>query len=131
MTHDPHAMIDALKGRAWEIAHTVRHEVNAAAPYAEIGLAFGRPTWFFHDRVVSLVALGDRCKLYFWQGAALETRLGQRLSGGGSEIRYIALESIFDVDSRVKGLIAEAFQHQIETVAAADHAPQRKAPLHA
>ncbi|MEO1657481.1 MAG: hypothetical protein AAFR65_07145 [Pseudomonadota bacterium] len=131
MTNDPHALIDALEGRAWEIAHTVRHEVKAAAPYAEIGLAFGRPTWFLHERVISLVALGDRCKLYFWQGAALERRAGERMSGGGSEIRYVVLESIFDVDARVKRLIGEAFQLQIEAIAAADRAAQRKAPLHA
>ena len=122
-------MIDALEGRAWEIAHTVRHEVKAAAPYAEIGLAFGRPTWFLHDRVISLVALGHRCKLYFWQGAALEKRLGRRLAGGGSEIRYVVLESIFDVDDRVKELIEAAFQLQIERLAVAEVPSRRKAPL--
>ncbi|MEM9286226.1 MAG: hypothetical protein AAGA39_10100 [Pseudomonadota bacterium] len=131
MTQDPHALIDALEGRAWEIAHTIRHEVKAAAPYAEAGIAFGRPTWFLHDRVVSIVALGDRCKLYFWQGAALEKRLGERMRGGGSEIRYLVLESIFDVDDRVKRVLAEAFQLQIEALASADKVSQRKAPLHA
>ncbi|MEM6912744.1 MAG: hypothetical protein AAF511_02065 [Pseudomonadota bacterium] len=129
MTSEPHAMIDALEGRAWEIAHTIRHEVMAAAPYAEIGLAFGRPTWFLHDRVVSLVALGDRCKLYFWQGAAVEQRLGARMSGGGSEIRYVTLESIFDVDERIKCMIHEAFQFQIETISVADRIAKRKAVL--
>ncbi|MEO1041949.1 MAG: hypothetical protein AAFX52_06630 [Pseudomonadota bacterium] len=122
-------MIDALEGRAWEIAHTIRHEVRTAAPYAEIGLAFGRPTWFLHDRVVSLVALGDRCKLYFWQGAAVEQRLGARMRGGGSEIRYVVLESIFDVDERVKLMIQDAFQFQIETLSVADSSTKRNAAL--
>ncbi|MEM9810663.1 MAG: DUF1801 domain-containing protein [Pseudomonadota bacterium] len=129
MTYDVDTALDELEGRAWEIAQTVRRGIKAAAPYAEAGFAFGHPTWFLHSRVLSLVPMGKRCKLYFWDGAAVERHVGMRMQGGGSEIRYIVLESMLDVNAEVLDLISAAFQVQIERLAASESRVPRKASL--
>jgi hypothetical protein len=130
MTNEAQLLIDGLTGRAWEIAATVQREIEAAAPYAELDLALGVPTWSFHERVVSLLPFTAHCSLHFWRGDQLERLVPGRLSGNApGPIRILELRSMTEVDEGVRALLRGAFRRQIETVAEADLGRSRNAAL--
>lgn len=130
MTDACEQLIDSLPMPSRLIADTVRREVLAAAPYAELGVALGVPTWFHGDRVLSLLPFTTRCSLHFWDGAALDERLPGRLRGSPSgPIRYLDLRSMLDVDSEVRLLIRSAFAHRLEVEADRELGLPRKATL--
>lgn len=113
----------ALEGRAWAIADAVRREVENAAPYAEFGLSLGVPTWFLHERVLSLTPFTESCMLQFWHGDALAEVLPFVLKPTRSApMRSLRLRSLLDVDATVAELIAEAFALQIRRLASDDAA---------
>jgi hypothetical protein len=128
MTIEPGDIIEGLDGRTWEIARTVKREIEKAAPYAELGIALGVPTWYHFDRVVSLIPFPNSCNLHFWRGDDLAGILPGRLNAtSASPIRYLELESMLDVDGGVKLLIAEAFKLQLRVIAEEDSGSRKKA----
>ena len=123
-------VLSCLVGRPREIAETIRREVLAAAPYAEMGISLGVPTWSFHDRVVSLIPFPRKCNLHFWDGDALADVVPGKLQGTGSgTIRFLELHSMLDVDSDVKLLLREAFAHKVTLFAQKDGILANKAVL--
>jgi hypothetical protein len=130
MTLSSEAYIDTLPLPARLIADTVRREIEAAAPYAEFGMALGTPTWSHGARVVSVLPFRRRCTLHFWAGEQLDGRVPIRLRGGlNGPVRYLELRSILDVNSDVKSLISAAFAHQLERLAEEDLGLHGKAAL--
>ncbi|MEE4212122.1 MAG: hypothetical protein V2I43_22985 [Parvularcula sp.] len=124
----PQQLIDGLEGRPWEIARTVKREIEKAAPYAELGIALGVPTWYHFDRVISLIPFPNSCNLHFWRGDDLDTMLPGRLQSTRSHpIRFIELHSMLDMDEGVKFLICEAFKLQLRVIAAEDRAASKEA----
>jgi len=109
------SLLRGLDGRTGDIARTVEREIATIAPYAELGLALGVPTWHLHDRVVSLLPLPNRCQLHFWQGEELQSMFPATLTGPTSgPIRYLRLESMFDVNDAVCQVLERAFSLKIE-----------------
>lgn len=107
-------LLRELEGRTGDIARTVEREVKDIAPYAELRLALGVPTWHLHDRVVSLLPLPHRCQLHFWDGEALEAMFPDRLAAPShGPIRYLRLDSMFDVDEGVRDILRAAFSLKI------------------
>ncbi|MEM1380926.1 MAG: hypothetical protein AAGH41_09915 [Pseudomonadota bacterium] len=120
-------LLSSLDGRTGEIARTVEREIQAIAPYAELGLAMGVPTWHLHDRVVSLIPLATRCQLHFWQGDQLALQFpGILQATKAGPMRFIQLSSMLDVNAQVKEVIAAAFSLQIAALAREDHTSVRK-----
>ncbi|NRA31524.1 MAG: hypothetical protein HRU11_14835 [Parvularculaceae bacterium] len=114
-------LLNKLEGRTGDIARTVEREIKDIAPYAELGLAMGVPTWHLHDRVVSLLPLPNRCQLHFWDGEALEALFPDRLAAPShGPMRYLRLESMFDVDENVREVLKGAFSLKIDQLAEAD-----------
>lgn len=112
-----------VEGRAWEIARTVEREIREAAPFAELRMTLGTPTWYFHEKVVSLVFLHARCQLTFWQGAGLDDLHPGLVRGiNDPRIRTLPLTTMLDVDDSVRRLFAAAFQQQVDAIAESDHA---------
>ena len=100
--------------RRREIAMTVERTIDDVAPYAEKSEIMGASTWMLHDRVVSLVPLGGRSQLHFWQGEVRSDRFPGMLKGQGDGApRYVPLTSMLDVDGDVKELIREAFDFHV------------------
>ncbi|GGY39216.1 hypothetical protein GCM10007148_04410 [Parvularcula lutaonensis] len=123
-------MIEALEGRTWAIARTVKREIDAVAPFAECGLAMGVPTWSVHHRVVSLIPFPAKCNLHFWQGERLEALVPGRLRGtNAGSIRFLELHSMLDVDGDVRALIREAFSLTLSDLAKEEAARESNAAL--
>lgn len=130
MTNEAAELFDSLQGKAWEIATTVRREVDAVAPYAELGFALGVPTWFHGERVVSMVPYLNKCTLHFWDGEALESFAPGRLrSPSSGPIRTLELRSMLDVDEPVKTLLREAFALRVAAYAKSGDDRDRNAAL--
>lgn len=114
----PAELLEQLEGRPWEIAKTIKREIEAIAPYAELGLALGVPTWQHFDRVVSLITFPDKCALHFWQGDALDQVMPGVLEPTAAQpMRRLVLGSMLDVNERVKNLLKAAFELQISHLA--------------
>ncbi|MEM9838429.1 MAG: hypothetical protein AAF830_04660 [Pseudomonadota bacterium] len=112
-----------LEGRAWEIARTIQREIADVAPFAELSITLGSPTWSFHERVVSLVFLHDRCQLTFWDGACLDgLHPDLKPLQMTPERRSLPLRSMLDIDESVRNLLSTAFQAKIDAIAKSDHA---------
>lgn len=130
MENDALTLLAGLGGRQRDIASTVRREINAIAPYAELSVVLGVPTWSVHYRVVSILPIAGRCNLHFWQGARLEHVLPDRLEGtGAGGIRYVALRSLLDVDRGVRHLLREAFALNLQDLAREEGAVAGKEAL--
>lgn len=121
MDRSARELLFSLEGRARDIAVTLEREIRGIAPYAELARSLGAPTWFLHERVVTLVPLRTRCQLHFWDGAALEPLAPHALHRPSrGQARFIPLRSMLDIDDTVLTLIGEAFRFKAAALARAD-----------
>jgi hypothetical protein len=104
------AYFNKQEGAVSDIALSLRDLLEEVGEGLSCKLAWGFPCWSGNERIVSIIALKDRCNLQLFSGSRLAEMWPSRIDGTGKQLRHVKVYAISDIDDELRKIVLAAIE---------------------